>query len=87
MLLSKTAHNASCIYFTLTTRSSIGLSYHSRYNNSNRRISKRKDKPRNLRKIEDPVSSADPAYLQPHVKKWKHWKWDYNALTSQQYQR
>merc|ERR1712228_85416 len=32
-------------------------------------------------------SSMDMAYLEPHVKKWKHWKWNYNSLTSQQYQK
>mmetsp|Transcript_9406 Transcript_9406/g.15144 ORF Transcript_9406/g.15144 Transcript_9406/m.15144 type:complete len:330 (-) Transcript_9406:73-1062(-) len=29
----------------------------------------------------------DIAYLEPSVKQWKHWKWNYNKLTGQEYQR
>eukprot|EP01083_Nonionella_stella_P046107 123475_1 len=70
---------------SLFVRGCIGLTYHSQYNYHC--VKRRKDRPRDLRKIEDPVSSMDMAYLEPHVKKWKHWKWNYNSLTSQQYQK
>ena len=29
----------------------------------------------------------DMAFLEPKVKNWKHWKWNYNSLSSQQYQK
>eukprot|EP01084_Bolivina_argentea_P106716 190914_1 len=60
----------------------VGLNYQSHLNYY---VRIRKDRRRDLNKIEDPASSMDPAYLQPHVKKWKHWKW--NWLPSPHYSK
>ena len=29
----------------------------------------------------------DDAFLDPQVKKWKHWRWNWNALSSNQYSK
>eukprot|EP01084_Bolivina_argentea_P309836 535975_1 len=86
MFPSQSVHRSSCIY--LFSRTCIGLNYHSRYHNCNRRVKRRKDKKKYLRgKIEDPVTSADMAFLDPTIRVWKHWKWSYNKFSSQQYQK
>ena len=67
----------------------ICIFYHSRYNASNRTYlaPKKKKRFRDPQDIEDPVSSMDDGFLDPQVKKWKHWRWNWNALSSNQYSK